>query len=63
MRGAKEIGMKSEHVKLSSSITETDLISRIAALNNDPQVHGIILQLPLDSGIKTNIHVPFVRIP
>ena len=52
MRGASEIGMKSEHIKLSSSITENDLISKISSLNNDPNVHGVILQLPLDSGIE-----------
>ena len=50
MKGAQEIGMNAEHVRLPSSITEAELISKISTLNNDPAVHGIILQLPLDSG-------------
>ena len=50
MRGAQEIGMNAEHVRLPSSITEDELIAKISSLNNDPAIHGIILQLPLDSG-------------
>ena len=50
MKGAQEIGMNAEHVRLPSSITEDELIAKISCLNNDPAVHGIILQLPLDSG-------------
>jgi len=49
LKGAAEIGMKAEHVKLPSSISERDLIDKISQLNGDSSVHGIILQLPLDS--------------
>ena len=34
-KGAAEIGMKAEHVKLPSSISERDLIDKISELNGD----------------------------
>ena len=46
--------MKAEHIKLASSISERDLIAKLAELNADPSVHGIILQLPLDSDHNIN---------
>ena len=42
--------MNVENVRLPKSITEGELISKILSLNNDPAVHGIILQLPLVKG-------------
>ena len=49
MKGAQEIGMNAENIRLPSSISEAELISKISSLNNDPAVHGIIVQLPLHS--------------
>ena len=50
IKAAQEIGMNAENVRLPKSITEGELISKILSLNNDPAVHGIILQLPLVKG-------------
>lgn len=49
MKAATEIGIDAQHVKLPKSITETELLSRVKKLNEDPTVHGIIVQMPLDS--------------
>lgn len=49
MKAAKEIGIDAQHVKLPRSITEIELLSRLKKLNEDPSVHGIIVQMPLDS--------------
>ncbi|CBY36017.1 unnamed protein product [Oikopleura dioica] len=49
LRGAKEIGMNAEHIKLSRDITEDELVLKLKELNSDDSVDGIILQLPLDS--------------
>ena len=38
-----------KHLKLSADITEASLLATIQQLNFDPSVHGILLQLPLDS--------------
>ncbi|CAF0892036.1 unnamed protein product [Didymodactylos carnosus] len=49
LNAAKEIGIDARCIKLDSSITEQQLIHEIEKLNNDPSIHGIIVQLPLDS--------------
>jgi methylenetetrahydrofolate dehydrogenase (NADP+)/methenyltetrahydrofolate cyclohydrolase len=42
-----EAGMESRDIRLDASVTEGELLSRIAELNRDDQVHGILAQLPL----------------
>jgi methylenetetrahydrofolate dehydrogenase (NADP+)/methenyltetrahydrofolate cyclohydrolase len=48
---AKEAGIHSYHHTLDANITEKQLISKIESLNNDPKVHGILVQLPLPDHI------------
>jgi methylenetetrahydrofolate dehydrogenase (NADP+)/methenyltetrahydrofolate cyclohydrolase len=45
-----EAGMLSREIRLSADITEEELLSAIAELNNDPAIHGILVQLPLPKG-------------
>lgn len=42
-----EVGMNSFEHKLDAETSETDLLALIDSLNNDPAVHGILVQLPL----------------
>ena len=44
---AGKIGAKVRHVHLAESVTERDVLEKIAALNADPDIHGIIVQMPL----------------
>ena len=44
-------GMRSFDHRLAATITETELLSLIARLNADPNVHGILVQLPLPAQI------------
>jgi methylenetetrahydrofolate dehydrogenase (NADP+)/methenyltetrahydrofolate cyclohydrolase len=46
-----EAGMASFEHKLSAEITQDELLALIAKLNGDPQVHGILVQLPLPAQI------------
>ena len=46
-----ETGMRSWDHRLPATISEADLLALIAALNGDPGVHGILVQLPLPSQI------------
>lgn len=46
-----DVGMKSEVIEMPESTTEEELLSRIDELNADPDVHGILVQLPLPSHI------------
>lgn len=47
-------GMKSTVIRKEDTITEETLLSMIDDLNNDPDVHGILVQLPLPKHINEN---------
>ncbi|WP_375261539.1 bifunctional methylenetetrahydrofolate dehydrogenase/methenyltetrahydrofolate cyclohydrolase FolD [Palleronia sp.] len=46
-RQTVEAGMASFEHRLPDDTTEADLLNLVHQLNNDPQVHGILVQLPL----------------
>ncbi len=54
MRVSVEVGIYSEHVELGADATEEELLRRIQALNAEPRIHGILVQLPLPKHIATD---------
>ncbi len=50
-RMAKECGFHSVQHTLPDDISEEDLLKLIASLNDDPAIHGILVQLPLPGQI------------
>ncbi|KAG9481259.1 hypothetical protein GDO78_010473 [Eleutherodactylus coqui] len=52
LKAAAEIGINARHVKLPRTATEAEVLSRIKCINEDPMLHGLIVQLPLDSDHK-----------
>jgi methylenetetrahydrofolate dehydrogenase (NADP+)/methenyltetrahydrofolate cyclohydrolase len=50
-RMAAEVGIDSGLLELSADASERDLLARLGALNADPAVHGILVQLPLPDQI------------
>ncbi len=46
------VGMHSEVVKLPSGITENELLNTIEKYNNNSNIHGILVQLPLPKNIN-----------
>jgi methylenetetrahydrofolate dehydrogenase (NADP+)/methenyltetrahydrofolate cyclohydrolase len=44
---SSQTGLTAHLERHSASMTEPELLARIEALNDDPQVHGILVQLPL----------------
>jgi methylenetetrahydrofolate dehydrogenase (NADP+)/methenyltetrahydrofolate cyclohydrolase len=52
VKDCEEVGFKSTVIRFSSEITETVLLKKIAELNNDPDVDGFIVQLPLPAHIS-----------
>jgi methylenetetrahydrofolate dehydrogenase (NADP+)/methenyltetrahydrofolate cyclohydrolase len=46
-KAAEEAGMYSLNVRLPAEISQHDLLSRVDALNSDPTIHGILVQMPL----------------
>src|SRR5512134_3257831 len=47
VKACEEIGIRSWFDRLPADTSEAALLARIAALNADPEVHGILVQLPL----------------
>jgi methylenetetrahydrofolate dehydrogenase (NADP+)/methenyltetrahydrofolate cyclohydrolase len=52
-RAAKACGFNSIQHTLPTTTSEAELLALIAALNADPAVHGVLVQLPLPSGIDS----------
>ena len=51
-REAEKLGMNSNVIRLKMDVTEEELINHIQQLNDDPDVHGILVQLPLPDHIS-----------
>jgi methylenetetrahydrofolate dehydrogenase (NADP+) / methenyltetrahydrofolate cyclohydrolase len=51
-KACSEVGMRSEQVDMPGFITEGELLATIRRLNRDPEIHGIIVQLPLPKHIS-----------
>ena len=52
-RMAKECGFHSVQHTLPRETTEADLLALVESLNNDPSIHGILVQLPLPDHIDS----------
>ncbi len=50
-KSALEIGLKSEIIKYSDTVDEKTVLEKISELNNDENVSGILVQLPLPKHI------------
>ncbi|MFC6637239.1 bifunctional methylenetetrahydrofolate dehydrogenase/methenyltetrahydrofolate cyclohydrolase FolD [Sulfitobacter sp. JBTF-M27] len=50
-----EVGMKSVEHKLDVDTAEPDLLALIDQLNNDPSIHGILVQLPLPMHLNEDL--------
>ena len=50
----ESVGMRFMLDRLPAGLPEAALLARIAALNADPSVHGMLVQLPLPKHIDTN---------
>jgi methylenetetrahydrofolate dehydrogenase (NADP+)/methenyltetrahydrofolate cyclohydrolase len=54
LRACAEVDLHSEHVKLAASVSESELLARIEALNQDARIHGILVQLPLPPQVNAD---------
>jgi methylenetetrahydrofolate dehydrogenase (NADP+)/methenyltetrahydrofolate cyclohydrolase len=60
-KACQRVGIESQLHRLEASISATELSARVAQLNADPLVHGILIQLPLpkqiaESAILDQVH-------
>ena len=51
VKACEDSGLYSVLEKHDASMTEAELLARVEALNNDPSIHGILVQLPLPNHI------------
>jgi len=54
LKHAAEVGIRSRDLRLPAEITQAALLDKIAALNADPTVDGILVQMPLPSHIEAD---------
>ena len=52
-KACAEVGIRSVEHLLPASVTQHDLLDLIGRLNQDPAIHGILVQLPLPDPIPT----------
>ena len=51
VKACQDAGLHSVLEKYEATMSEADLLARVESLNNDPQIHGILVQLPLPAHI------------
>jgi methylenetetrahydrofolate dehydrogenase (NADP+)/methenyltetrahydrofolate cyclohydrolase len=54
-RACEQVGIQSVHVQLPKEATTSDVLDRLKQLNEDPDIHGILIQLPLPLQIDTHL--------
>uniref|UniRef100_A0A1A8BQV5 C-1-tetrahydrofolate synthase, cytoplasmic n=1 Tax=Nothobranchius kadleci TaxID=1051664 RepID=A0A1A8BQV5_NOTKA len=54
LKAATEIGLNATHMRLPKTATEEEVLHSIREVNENPFVHGLLVQLPLDSIHKIN---------
>jgi methylenetetrahydrofolate dehydrogenase (NADP+) / methenyltetrahydrofolate cyclohydrolase len=54
VKACAELGLYSEHIALPAETSEAALLAKIDALNQDPKIHGILVQLPVPKHIDSS---------
>ncbi len=52
MKNCQEVGMKSTLIRLDPSVSEAELLAHVCAVNDNPDMDGLIVQLPLPDHIN-----------
>ncbi len=54
-KACSEVGINSIVLNLPEEITQADLLEKVEYYNNDPETHGILVQLPLPKQINEDV--------
>ncbi|RKP50463.1 bifunctional methylenetetrahydrofolate dehydrogenase/methenyltetrahydrofolate cyclohydrolase FolD [Trinickia fusca] len=54
IKACEDNGIHSSYDRYPATLSEAELLARIDALNRDPKIHGILVQLPLPSHIDSH---------
>jgi methylenetetrahydrofolate dehydrogenase (NADP+)/methenyltetrahydrofolate cyclohydrolase len=52
VKTCEEVGFRSSLIRYENDVTEETLLNKVAELNNDPEIDGFIVQLPLPKHIS-----------
>ncbi len=52
-KACREAGMLSREIRLGADVQEAELLRIISDLDSDPEIHGILVQLPLPAHIRS----------
>jgi methylenetetrahydrofolate dehydrogenase (NADP+)/methenyltetrahydrofolate cyclohydrolase len=55
IKGCEKVGIRSSEHRLSAEASQDELLTLIDRLNKDPEVHGILCQVPLPEHIDTRL--------
>ena len=59
-KGAEEIGMHEETIRLPADTQEEEVLKTVNQLNKNPKFHGILVQLPLPKHISTEKVINYI---
>ncbi|MCK8494343.1 bifunctional 5,10-methylene-tetrahydrofolate dehydrogenase/5,10-methylene-tetrahydrofolate cyclohydrolase [Spirosoma sp. RP8] len=54
MKNCEEVGMHSTLIRFDTSVTEEELLAKVQEVNNNPDMDGLIVQLPLPDHISAD---------
>jgi len=54
IKACEDVGIHSVFEKYDAELSEAELLARVEALNHDPRIHGILVQLPLPAHIDAH---------
>jgi methylenetetrahydrofolate dehydrogenase (NADP+)/methenyltetrahydrofolate cyclohydrolase len=60
-KACEEAGIFSDDNRLPASTTEAELVALVERMNNDPRIHGILVQLPLPKHINEDTVIGTIR--
>lgn len=60
-KAADFVGIKNSLLHYDETMTESELLAEVNKLNDDPEVDGILVQLPLPKQIRTNVILDAIR--
>ena len=60
-RACEELGMRGETVRLPADTSQDELLDLIDRLNDDPAVHGILVQMPVPKQIDADAVIQRIR--
>ncbi|BBC71862.1 bifunctional 5,10-methylene-tetrahydrofolate dehydrogenase/5,10-methylene-tetrahydrofolate cyclohydrolase [Altererythrobacter sp. B11] len=61
IKGCEKVGIRSIERRLPADTSQADLLSVVAELNADPEVNGILVQVPLPEHIDTRLVLRSIR--